>query len=205
MSPHRSSRWLAPWEVERSARQCAARARAVSQTRATHATRRAVQSSARSRPEVRARSQADLLDLRDVLVLLRVARALVLLEPEPSQVGNPTHGRIGRRRDFDEVEPGLLRPAQRLVDRHHSDLFAVFIDDPDLRHADLTDGTRAGRHGRTRVKGSTGYGRLPPYFFLGPLLTIGALGADLVRLPPFLDMRHLLSAARAWVAQSQHA
>ena len=45
----RRGRW------ERSARQCAARARAVSQTRATNATRRAVQSSARSRPEVRAR------------------------------------------------------------------------------------------------------------------------------------------------------
>src|ERR1043165_9734095 len=37
-----------------------------------------------------------------------------------------------------------------------------------------------------------------PYFFLGPLLTIGGLGADLVRLPPRFDTSasfHLLPAA----------
>ena len=140
---------------------------------------------------VRARSQADLLDLRDVLVLLCVAGALVLLEPESSQVRDATHWRIGRRRDFDEVEPGVLRAAKRLVDRNYSDLFAMFIDNPDLRHADLAVGTRAGSDWRTRVKWSTGYGRLPPYFFFGPLLTIGGLGADFVRLPPFFDMCHL--------------
>ena len=134
---------------------------------------------------VRARSQADLLDLRDVLVLLGITGAFVLLEPESPQVRDPTHWRICRTGDFDEVEAGVLCAAKRLVNRNDSNLLAVFIDNADLRHADLAIRARAGWDWRTRIKWSTGYGRLPPYCFFGPLSTIGGLGADFVRLPPF--------------------
>src|SRR5919198_1515041 len=130
------------------------------------------------------RSQADLLDLRHALVLLGVAGAFVLLEPESAQVRDPTHWRIRRSRDFDEVEAGVLRAAKRLVNRNYSNLLALLIDNTDLRDADLAIGSRAGWDWRTRVKWSTGYGRLPPYFFFGPLLTIGGFGAGFFRVPP---------------------
>jgi hypothetical protein len=52
---------------------------------------------------VGARSQSDLLDLRNMLILLRVARAFVLFEPESSQVRDATHGRVRGRGDFDQV------------------------------------------------------------------------------------------------------
>ena len=137
---------------------------------------------------VSARSQADLFHLRHVLVLFRVARALALLEPEASQVGNATHGWIGCCGDFDQVEPRFFCAAQGGVDVDDANLFAVFVDNTDLRHADLAIGTRAGWDWWARVKWSTGNGQLPPYFFLGPLLTIGGLGAALVRLPPRFDI-----------------
>lgn len=137
---------------------------------------------------VSARSQADLFHLRHMLVLFRVTRALALLETEASQVGNPTYRWIGRCGDFDQVEPRFLRASQRVINRDDSDLFAVFVNYTDLRCTDLAVSTRAGRYWRSRIKWSTRYGQLPPYFFLGPLLTIGGLGTDLVRLPPRFDI-----------------
>jgi len=41
--------------------------------------------------------------------------------------------------------------------------------------------------------GRRGMGVLLPYFFFGPLLAIGGLGADFVLLPPRFDISHLLS------------
>lgn len=72
--------------------------------------------------------------------------------------------------------------------RRLAQVVLVVADDVNLRHVDLAVGTRAGWDWRPRVKWSTGYGQLPRYFFLGPLLTMGGLGADLVRLPPRFDI-----------------
>lgn len=124
---------------------------------------------------VSARSQADLFHLRHMLVLFRVTRALVLLEPEASQVGNATHWWIGVGGDFDQVKARFLRAAQSVVNSQDSDLFAVFVDNTDLRRTDLAVRTRARLYWWARIKWSTGYGRLPPYFFLRPLLTLGGL------------------------------
>ncbi len=145
---------------------------------------------------VSARSQADFFHLGHMLVLFRVARALVLLEPEASQVGNATHWWVGVGGDFDQVKARLLRAAQRVVNSEDSDLFAVLVDNTDLRRTDLAVRTRARRYGWARVKWSTGYGQLPLYYFLGPLLTIGGLGADLVRLPPRFDIVESSSSVR---------
>jgi hypothetical protein len=101
---------------------------------------------------VSARSQADLFHLRHVLVLFGVARALVLLEPEASKVGNATYGWIGRCGDFDQIKSGFFRAAQRVLNADDSNLFAVFVNNSDLRDADLAVGTRAGWDWRARVK-----------------------------------------------------
>src|SRR5579859_2075417 len=65
---------------------------------------------------VRARSQADLFHLGHMLVLFGVTRALVLLEPESSQVGNATHWRIGRSGHFDQIKPRFFCAAQSVVE-----------------------------------------------------------------------------------------
>lgn len=143
---------------------------------------------------VGARSQADLLYLRDMLVLLRVTGALILFESVPAQVGDATYGRIRRCGNFDEVKAGFFGAAQGVLNRKDSDLLAVFVDDADLRYADLAIGAWTGWDWGTRVKWSTGYGCCPRYFFFGPLLTIGGLGAAFVRLPPRFDMCDILSA-----------
>lgn len=143
---------------------------------------------------VGARSQSDLLDLRDMLILLGITRAFVLLEPEPAQVRDATYWRVGCSGDFDQVEAGLLGASKCVLDRDDANLLALFIDDADLWHADLPVRTRAGWDRWARVIWSTGYGPASSYFFLGPLLAIGAFGVAFVRLPPFFDMSLLLSS-----------
>ena len=98
---------------------------------------------------VGARSDAHLLDLGDVLILLGIAGTLVLLETELSQVSDPAHGRTGATGDFDEIEAGLLGTPQCLVDGEDPYLLAVFIDDADFWNADLGIGARTGRDRRT--------------------------------------------------------
>jgi hypothetical protein len=65
---------------------------------------------------VGARPQPHLLDLRNVLVLLGVAGALILFKLEFAEIGDTAHRRIGRRRDFDQVQAGLFSAADRLLD-----------------------------------------------------------------------------------------
>jgi hypothetical protein len=98
---------------------------------------------------IRARPQADFFDLGDVLIFLRVARALVLLEPELAQVCDPTHWRIGRRGDFDQVEASLLGTLQRFLDGHDADLLTILVNNAHLGRANLAIGTRAGLDRRT--------------------------------------------------------
>jgi hypothetical protein len=68
--------------------------------------------------------EAHLLDLRDMLVLFRVAGALVLLEPKLADVGDSADRRTRSCRDLDQVEPCLVGATKCLLDRHHADLLA---------------------------------------------------------------------------------
>ncbi len=99
-----------------------------------------------------ARPQADLFDLRDVLVLFRVAGALILLEAEPTEVGYATDGRHRGRRDLDQVETGFFGASQRLLDRHDTQLLAVLIEDSNFRNADLVVRSGAGGDRRACIK-----------------------------------------------------
>src|SRR5690606_8703783 len=77
-----------------------------------------------------------LLDRGELLVaagLPGLLRALVL---ELAVVHELADRRAGLRRDLDEVELGLLRKAQGVLDAHDSDLFAVRSDQANLGNAD---------------------------------------------------------------------
>ena len=87
---------------------------------------------------VSARPQTDLLDLRDVLVLLGVTVAFVLFEPESAEVRDPADRRVGGRRDLDQIAARLLCASKRLIDGNNADLLALFVDNADLGGADLT-------------------------------------------------------------------
>jgi hypothetical protein len=89
-----------------------------------------------------ARSQPHFLDLGDVLVLLGVASALVLLKLEFAEVGDAADGRIGGRRDFDQVEPCLFGAPDSFFGRHNANLVAIGVQDAYFGNTDLAIGTR---------------------------------------------------------------
>jgi hypothetical protein len=89
--------------------------------------------------------QTHLLHLGDVLVLLRIAGALVLLEAKLAEIGNAANGRVGICRDFDQVEARLLCASKRFVNRHHADLLAIVVDNAHFGDTNLTIGTRTAR------------------------------------------------------------
>lgn len=78
---------------------------------------------------VGARAQPDLLDLGDVLVLARVARALVLFELELAEIGDAAHRRIGGRGDLDQIKTCLLGAPDSFFDREDPNLLAVDVQD----------------------------------------------------------------------------
>ena len=71
---------------------------------------------------VHLRTELDLLDLDDLLVLPRLARALLLLVLVLPEVHDAADRRHGRRRDLDQVEPLLLGDGQGLRRRHDAEL-----------------------------------------------------------------------------------
>jgi hypothetical protein len=93
--------------------------------------------------------QSNFLDFRYVLILLRVAGALVLLKAKLTKVGNSAHGRTGARGDLDQIEARLLGASERVFNRHHADLLAVVAHKAHLGNANLPIGARARRHRRT--------------------------------------------------------
>src|SRR5262249_27147442 len=79
-----------------------------------------------------------LLDLDDPLLLPRFLRLLVDLVPVLAVVQDAADGRVGLRRDLDQIQPGLDRESQRLLGRHDAQLPAVGADHPDFPAPDLT-------------------------------------------------------------------
>jgi hypothetical protein len=92
---------------------------------------------------VGARSQPHLFDLGDMLVLLSVSGSFFLLELEFAQIRDSAHRWVSRRRNFDEIEPGLFSSANGLLDRQDTDLLALGIEDAHFGNANLTIGARA--------------------------------------------------------------
>jgi hypothetical protein len=80
------------------------------------------------------RSHLHFLDHADG-VFLGVVRFLLLRVAVLVEVGDAAHGRISRRRDFDQVQAAALRNFDRLAQRQDSDLAAVGVDDTDLLRA----------------------------------------------------------------------
>ena len=85
---------------------------------------------------VHLRPELDLLDLDDLLVLLRLPGALLLLVLIAPEVHDAAHRRHGRRGDLDQVEPLLPRDGQRLLRRHDAELRAGVVDDADFADPD---------------------------------------------------------------------
>jgi hypothetical protein len=84
-----------------------------------------------------------------VLILLRVAGALVLLEAKLVKVGNSADRPDRARGHLDEIEACVFGALQGFLNRHHADLVALVIDDAHLRNANLAIGSWAGWHRRT--------------------------------------------------------
>ncbi len=85
---------------------------------------------------VHLRPELDLLDLDEFLVLLRLPGALLLLVLVAPEIHDPAHRRIGRGRNFYQVEPLLPRDGQRLLRRHDAQLLPGVVDDPHLADPD---------------------------------------------------------------------
>jgi hypothetical protein len=68
-------------------------------------------------------------------VLLGVVRLFLLRVPVLVEVGDAAHGRISRRRDFDQVQAAALCNFDRLAQRQDSDLAAVSVDYTDFLRA----------------------------------------------------------------------
>jgi len=97
------------------------------------------------------------------------------------------------------IRSRLASPARRNASSilTNAKLLALIVNNAHFGGTYLSIRAGTGWDWRTVIKWSSRYGRTPPYFFLGPLLTIGGFGADLVvRLPPRLDIAHLLSKTR---------
>src|SRR5204862_4140973 len=69
-----------------------------------------------------------LLDDDHLLLLLRLARLLLLLEDELTVVHDLADGRTGRCGDLDKVEVFLARHLLGLSDRHNADLLSLMVD-----------------------------------------------------------------------------
>ena len=80
--------------------------------------------------------ELDFLDLDDVLVPLRFARALLLLVLILPVIHDPADGRHRRGGDLHEVEPLLPGDGQGLRRGHDAQLLAGVINDADFTNAD---------------------------------------------------------------------
>ena len=88
---------------------------------------------------VSARPQTDLLDLRDVLVLLASRLRLSCSNLNRPRSANPADRRVGGRRDLDQIAARLLCASDRLIDGNNADLLALFVDNADLGSAGSDD------------------------------------------------------------------
>src|SRR5262249_8102071 len=92
-------------------------------------------------------------DLDNFLALARLGRLFLLLILVFAVIEHLGHGRLGIRRNLNQIEPRGRGPRQRLGNRHHADIITIFIDqshfaDPDVLIHPWTSGLalRRGPH-----------------------------------------------------------
>src|SRR6185503_7449721 len=82
------------------------------------------------------RAELDLFDLEHLLVLARLARALLFLVLVLPEVHDAADRWGCRRRDLDQFEHLLLGNRERLRRRHDAELRAGVVDHADFPHTD---------------------------------------------------------------------
>src|ERR1041384_6020424 len=92
---------------------------------------------------VDARPVLHFFQMNHVLLFLRGARRLGLLELELAVVHDLDHGRPGERRDFHEIQAPLMRGGQGFIDRQHAQRVAVVRDPAHGTDANLPVDARA--------------------------------------------------------------
>ena len=109
------------------------------------------------------RTHLDLLDLLRLLLLALLVGlflGLIFVAADIEELGDR---RIGVGRDFDQVEADFLRLLERFAREHHAQIFAVFVDHPDLLGLDELVVAGAGEL-RRRLRSARigrGYSRSP--------------------------------------------
>src|SRR5438477_5721618 len=98
---------------------------------------------------VDAGAELHLLDDDHLLLLLRLAGLLLLLEDELSVVHDLAHRRVRRRGDLHEVEVFLSRHLLGLCDRHDADLPSLVVDQTDFGGANELVDAVFGLYGST--------------------------------------------------------
>ena len=91
------------------------------------------------------RTHLDLLDLLRLLLLALLVGLFLRFIFEAADVEEFGDGRVGVGRDFDEVEPDLLRLLEGLTRIHHTQILAVLVDHPNLLGLDELVVTGAGK------------------------------------------------------------
>ena len=104
------------------------------------------------------RAELDLLDLDDLLLLPRLAFALLRFVLELAEVHDLADRRRGVGGDLDEVEAGIFGHPEAAVGGHDADVLAVCSDEPYFVGPDAIVYTGAGVPLRRGVVGSTRYG-----------------------------------------------
>ena len=96
-------------------------------------------------------AELDLFDFRRVLVLLGFFVAFGLFVAELAEIHQAANGRVGIRRDLDQVHPIGSRHVQGVPETQHPQLLAIHPDDTDLPGTDLPiyPDERTGRRRRT--------------------------------------------------------
>jgi len=83
------------------------------------------------------RTQLDLLERDDLLLLLRLFLPLLLFVAILAEIHDPADRRLRFRRNLDEIEMLLFRHAQGIACRHDAKLLARCARDAHLSNADF--------------------------------------------------------------------
>jgi hypothetical protein len=150
----------------------------------------------------RRRPEFHFLDVRGFLMLLLFVRFFILLVEEFPVVHELADWGYGRGRDFHNVETRLARRLHGIEERHHSELIACFVDDPDFTRPDSLI------HPQTAGAASSTFSDKPtsetsPAIVPRPLSTPrGArakkysMGRRLAEMPVHLDLRFIAERGR---------
>ena len=110
---------------------------------------------------IRIRTELDLFDFDDLLLLPGLGFTLLLFVFELAEIHDLTNWRIGVWRNLDEIEASLFCQLHAFCWMHNADVVAVSTDKADFRGADILVYARAGISLWRRVVRSAGYRFLP--------------------------------------------